>query len=158
MMKKIITALDVAEKFHRATVRDFIARLSVEKNIPWNGQITEDSPVQARIDFGRWIADCECGGAEYVDPNEPIFFCMSCGNVDTGHAARRVIFPQQRAEIEAEVLMRQVKDNARLDPAARALYAKAVDGIPRSWNPGETVKDLKLQHNIAKAMKQQRRS
>ena len=37
-------------------------------------------PVKARIDHERLIADCECNGAEYVDPDDLRFFCHSCGN------------------------------------------------------------------------------
>ena len=36
--------------------------------------------VVARVNLGRLIADCECGGAEMVDPSDLRFFCFSCGN------------------------------------------------------------------------------
>jgi hypothetical protein len=61
--------------------------------IVWRGEFCEEPTVTARVDFGRLIADCECGGAEYVTPKYPWFFCFSCGNAMTGGRARPVIFP-----------------------------------------------------------------
>lgn len=115
-------------------------------------------PVAARIELGQWIADCECGGAEFVDPDEPIFACMSCGNRVDGGLMRPVIFPdpKTREEIERLVLGRPVDDLRGLDDCDRAWMAKAViyieqpDGrhlpLTRSWNPGESVDDLKKEN------------
>lgn len=51
--------------------------------------------VIARIDYGRLIADCECGGAEYVDPDDLRFFCHSCGNVNHKRAFRKIYIPKE---------------------------------------------------------------
>lgn len=140
------------------------------------------SPVVARIWQGQWIADCECRGACFVDPDEPIFFCFSCGNRANGQKPRPVIFPpeMERKEIERLLLERPVDDLAGLTDNERAGLAKpllfkqvehsepSVDhasallmtakgmAVPqkklhqtlpltRSWEPGQTIADLKAE-------------
>lgn len=63
-------------------------------------KIDESRPVQAYINHGRWIAMCECGGAEIVWA-EGLFMCQSCWNSAHKHNFRTVEFPVKRAEIEA---------------------------------------------------------
>jgi hypothetical protein len=98
------TAKDKAteEKFKSVTER--ITVFAVRFNHKFVNDRTAGNPVYARIDYGRWIADCECGGAEMVDPNEPIFFCLSCGNKVTSGRARKVEFPKDRVKIETETM------------------------------------------------------
>jgi hypothetical protein len=141
-------------------------------------------PVVARIWQGQWIADCECNGASFVDPDEPVFFCFSCGNRANGSKPRPVTFPpeEQRLEIERLLLERPVDDLAGLTDLERAGMAKPIlfveveeavepsamhstpsavgDQLPeetkrpgtvrtvplvRSWEPHETVDDLRAQ-------------
>ena len=112
----------------------------------WNGLVDYKHPVYARIDSGRWIGDCECGGAEYVDPDEPIFFCLSCGNVRFKSCARSVIFPRDRQEIERLILARPVRMTGS-NPIERAFRAVPVIGrLGRFYNPGETVEMLRQQN------------
>lgn len=33
----------------------------------------------ARIDAGRWVADCVCGSAQVVTPTDPRMWCVECG-------------------------------------------------------------------------------
>jgi hypothetical protein len=98
------TAKDKAteEKFKSVTERIIV--LATRFNHKFVNDRVAGVPVNARIDWGRWIADCECGGAEYVDPNEPLFFCMSCGNKITSGRARKVIFPKNIDEIETKTM------------------------------------------------------
>jgi hypothetical protein len=118
-------------------------------------------PVKARIWQGQWIADCECNGASFVDPDEPVYFCFSCGNRVNGSKPRPVIFPAtlERLEIERLILERPVDDLAGLTDLERAGMAKAVlhkevslpDGttallpMVRSWEPHESIEDLRAQ-------------
>jgi hypothetical protein len=82
------------------------------------------SPVQARILYGRWMADCpECNGANDVDPNEPVFLCTSCG---WPGMLTRVLFPENSEAIEHELLKRPRPEN-------------------RNWKPGESLLDLELE-------------
>ena len=43
-----------------------------------------------------------------------------------------------------------------LDLASQALRAVQVDGISRSWSPGESVQQLREQHQVAKIAVQKR--
>jgi hypothetical protein len=52
----------------------------------------------ARIDAGRWVADCPCGSAQVVDPADPRMFCVECL---TGWYQLR--FPDDTAAAEQEV-------------------------------------------------------
>lgn len=72
-------------------------------------------PAIARINHGRWDAVCpdpQCSGGEVVDPNDPVFMCLSCGNVANrvnGVARLRPVeFPAQSEQklIEKPLLQR----------------------------------------------------
>lgn len=84
--------------------------------------------VRARVNGGTWIADCVtkgCGGAEFVDPSFPSFFCWGCGNKTNGGNCRPVIFPENREEIEKLLLDRPVETRG-LDELSAAYNAAAV--------------------------------
>lgn len=150
MADKIFRGVEIARFFGHKTYRDWLIRNSLRVGKPWNGKTTTADPVKARIDYGRWIGDCECGGAEYVDPDEPIFYCQTCGNAAHNGFAREVVFPDARDSIEKAVLERKVLHSKPVELGLPDLRVQLVDGIPQSWNPGETVKDLREQHQIAK--------
>lgn len=150
MDEKILTALDVAQRDRCKTVREWIARVALKRSVHWNGKISAGSPVLARIDHGRWLADCECGGAEYVDPNDPIFFCLACGNSAQAGAARLVAFPKDAAEIEMALLARPVEATGS-SAFERAMTARPlVAGLERSWSPGESLAQLRQQNREGK--------
>lgn len=130
-MDKVITAKDLANREGCGSVGERIQKLATRFNRKFVSDRTAGNPVHARIDFGRWIADCECGGAEYVDPDEPIFFCLSCGNAATSGRAREVIFPDDRNKIEKEVMSRKVKLGTGdvIEQQFNAIPAEQ----PRSW-------------------------
>lgn len=118
------------------------------------------TPVTARIWQGQWIAECECGGASFVDPDEPIFFCFGCGNRINDSHPRPVSFPpeMERLEIERLILERPVNDVAGLTDLERAGMAQPVihvqkqgRSVPltRSWSPGESIEDLHEQQDEA---------
>lgn len=71
--------------------------------------------VKARINHGRWIADCPCNGAELVAPGQPMV-CGSCG------ATHKVTFPKNRTAIEEALDRREIRH--------------------QNWQPGETPSDL----------------
>lgn len=101
---KIVTALTIAKRDKCPNVRDWMLKAAhaFKKVIDFNF-VDPAHPVIARLEVGRWIADCSCGGAEYVSPEDPIFFCMSCGNTEYGGAIRPVVFPEKRDVIEKAV-------------------------------------------------------
>lgn len=84
--------------------------------------------VVARVNHNRWIADCECGGAEAVADGFP-FFCFSCHNQRHGGRARLVQFPPDAAAIERALLKRP-------------------DILARNWLPTETLDDLHAQNSV----------
>lgn len=68
--------------------------------------------VMARLNHGRWIGDCglddavrerRCLNAQFVDPDDPRFFCVECFNAANGGRWRPVTWPANRALVEAEL-------------------------------------------------------
>lgn len=112
--------------------------------------------VQAYIHQGAWIAACECGGHEYVDPDEPVFFCWSCLNRMNSSYLRPVEFPADWQAIEFLILQRPVNDlrgTTDLDRATGATPRVVVltdEGefpLVRSWKPGESIDELVRQNS-----------
>jgi len=170
----IITAKDYCRRDRVASVQERIRKL--QRDVQRKKGVTlffdfdkpASRPVRARIELGQWIADCECGGAEFVDPQEPIFACMSCGNRADAGRLRPVQFPapEERKEIERLVLERPVDDLRGLDDLERAHMARAViyieqnDGkhlpLTRSWNPSESIADLRKENEPVERWKRER--
>jgi len=149
---KLINGQSVAQENNCNTYREYIAKLhTINKKRPsWNGVIDSKKIVYARVDFGRWLADCpDCNGAEYVDHDDPFFFCLSCGNKAINGNAYTVIFPSNLDEIEDELLQRPVLDTIGNTDSEKALNAKSLlIGLSRSWVPGETIEDMKKQKKV----------
>jgi hypothetical protein len=118
-------------------------------------------PVYGFIENSQWIARCECGGCEFVDPDDGVFYCFSCCNRAYNSMLRHVVFPDAdtRKEIEQLLLLRPVDDlrgQTDLERAglARALILVQVSEdvalpLTRSWNVGETLDDLHAQQDDA---------
>lgn len=151
-MDKIFSGNDKAKELGYKNYREMIAGLAARRGyVP--GVEIGGTNVFARIDFGRWIADCECGSANYVEPSDPVYFCATCGNAANEGKLRGVTFPENRAEIEAELLKREVLINPKLKPIDRAINARgAIPGLVRSWMPGETTQVLKSQRELLTMM------
>lgn len=86
-------------------------------------------PVYARVSDNRWIADCECGGAEAVDYVDPRFFCLGCFNDAFGNMPRRVIFPADLDEIEDILTARDDPLTRGYTPAEAVLEKPNLAGI-----------------------------
>lgn len=98
----------------------------------------------ARLEAERWIVDCPladprrddrpCAGAQFWTPTDPRFRCCSCGNEAVGGQWLDVIgpMPDQRAEIETELLGRPVREQ-------------------RSWVPGQSVATLRAETELLEA-------
>lgn len=153
MADRILNGADRAKELGFKSYREWIMSLAEQTGYPWDGESWSDSAVYARVDFGRWIADCEMGHASYVDPNDDLFYCYMCGNEPTHGAARHVIFPENRGEIEQELCRREVKlgiglpKNLLVQPTQVAMNSRGVihPMLNRSWVPGETVEMLAIQ-------------
>ncbi len=159
-MTKIFTAKDYAKKRHGVeTVKGRILDMQ-KKHIAKGVRVKVsglDKPkgvsVFAEIYQGAWIAQCdECGGAEFVDHEEPIFFCWGCGNRVNDGNCRPVEFPKDRKNIEKKILERPVRVRFGLDDLSMAEGSFAevsVNGLQlgRTWKPGETLEDLEKQQS-----------
>jgi len=90
--------------------------------------------AQARINHGRWLCDCpdpDCGGSELVTMQDPVFFCLSCGNVKWGGKFLQVDFPGKK-------LLKAILTHLSKRPKV----------INRNWYPHEEPADL-IAENIA---------
>lgn len=152
-MEKILTGSDRAKELGFKSYREWLSTMSRQTGHTWDGKTWSTSAVYARVDFGRWIADCEMGHASYVEPSDDLFWCYMCGNAPANGAARHVIFPQNRKEIEQELLRREVKlavslPKSLLGQATQvAMNSRGKDNpmLGRSWKPGETVESLRAE-------------
>lgn len=149
---KIFTANDIAQERGFPTYLRWTLAIANERKWTMTKK-TSDVLIHARVDFGRWVADCPCGACAYVEPSEPVYFCWGCQNVDVNGDYKTVIFPDNRAEIENELLLREVIENPKLLPSQAALNARPkVAGLVRSWNPDETVDKLQKQREFATSL------
>lgn len=83
----------------------------------------------ARVNGGRWIADCpdpDCGGAEYVSFEDPFLFCHECRNGRVSNQPVRIDLPDAttRARVEAYLGARPVPST-------------------RNWHQEMSVKDIR---------------
>ena len=137
-MDKIFTSKDRANELG---FDSYHALLEYVTNREITHEIDDTDPVYACVDGGRWLARCggSCKGTGYIDPDEPGFFCTSCLNVETSGKLRSVIWPENKAAIEEELLKREaVMPKGMFGTQGAALAS----GLPRAWNPGETIEDL----------------
>lgn len=71
---------------------------------PWDSE----KPARARINHGRWIADCIwCGGGMLTRPDWGVAFCGGCG---ARYHKRYVLFPRDPRSFERPLLVRVRRD------------------------------------------------
>jgi len=62
--------------------------------------IYDGKPLEARIEYARYIVDCpNCHNAEFGFEDK-LFLCSSCKNSDIGGQVRKVKMPKDRKKIE----------------------------------------------------------
>jgi hypothetical protein len=66
--------------------------------------------VYARVDYGRWVADCPCRAGCAVHPEWSKTVCLDCGRV------LRVIVPEDYVQIEDALLERSTDDQRQWAP------------------------------------------
>jgi len=156
----MITAKDLCRRDGCKTHKEWILRRSMllkKKRLldtPFTGEILKKSPIYAEVDWGRWIARCECGGVEYVCKEEKIFYCFSCGNNAQKGKGRKVIFPDEHKieRIEQILEEREVVKKVGTELLSRVLCSKPkIPGLSKTWYKDETLNDLKRQNTLAKA-------
>jgi len=169
-MDRIITARDYCKRDGDKSYKERIKRIyglmqqsrGAYDTPPKLEDKPKGKPVYAEIDWGRWIVKCpDCNGAEDVDPDEPVFYCLTCGNYKNNGYLRPVIFPSkaEREEIEKVLLERPVEEKAAPNELERIVGAKPKKAITkngiavrlsRNWKPNETAADLRRENKAAK--------
>lgn len=119
----ILTANEILkttwEAHNLSTILPQLAKYGVQPETSTTGIL------EAEINHGRWIVKCECNGAEKAW-EEGLFMCLSCLNGAHKHQYRKVVFPEQRVDIESVLLCRPIPN--------------------RNWHPGEIVDQLKAEN------------
>lgn len=151
----IITLENLVERDHRRDVRDWILWMC-EKSIAagkircrWDGQSVQGDPIQAFVNSGRWLARCkECKTPIYVSWRISVLYCPECSNGGSV-SAWPVEFPENRQEIEAELMKRAVVSSLGVplrNEIELALHSRPlVPGLGRDWLPGESVEQLRAE-------------
>ena len=106
-------------------------------------------PIKAFIDTGRWGAQCECGGAEYVEFDDPVFWCFNCGNVVAGGKLRPVQFPSAAdvEEIELLLIERPISVHKGLTKTTKVFNSQPLGNLKREWHPDkDTIEKLKKEN------------
>lgn len=151
-MNRLITAKDIATRDSQPSVREWIRITSIQFKMKGTLKTTFDGsvagkPVYALVSNGRWLAMCDqpgCRGSEYVDPEEKVFYCLSCGNGNNSKG-RPVIFPPNYAELEAALLERVMMPVGHGDVITQTFNARPLNPhLRRDWAPSE----LKGNQNI----------
>jgi hypothetical protein len=138
----VVTAKYMAEISKDETVYNRICRLAQLSGFAAPKMEVKGDAVAARIDRSRWLADCECGGAEYVDPAHPVFFCCNCGNESNGGFLRPVDFPRDetRAALESLIISRPVTLRGGSTVPQRLMLAQeSIEHLQRQWDAGESL-------------------
>ena len=133
---KILERKDLVHANHPGTVREQAERAARKWEVALDDWTPTGEPVVAFVNAGRWCGRCECGGAEYLNVHEPVFWCCSCFNIANDHRPRPVEFPDEdtRDRVAAVLLHRQ----GPVLPGGPS---------PRNWHPHhETVEDLVRQN------------
>lgn len=154
-MDYIVSAKHICDRDRAPNLKAWnylVARRLRGLRTPYTGQVS-GLGVTAIIENGRWIAGCiapNCNGYEYVRPDEPIFYCFSCGNAANDGHARPVVFPENWQDIEAALLVRPIM-LPPLDTELNALInARAINpNVSRWWAPPTTLDDLLNQNREA---------
>jgi len=128
---RLLTSFDMYKKLgvgrSVVTAREAIRRWRVRHAAEGNEEYAEpmttnDTPIQAIVNHGRWMILCECRNGVNVPPrNTPNHeaVCPACGTIWT-----QVVFPPEAAEIESALAERKFRHT-------------------QSWMPGETPDQLR---------------
>jgi hypothetical protein len=143
-LTEILTGTIVAQEKgftnHRNMIKGIYDTLNRQGSlvIDFVEEIDTGNFVQARVDHGRWGANCECGGAEYVDPDDPVFYCFSCGNASANGKLRPVQFPSNKEDIELILLERPMSVHKGITKSSINLNSRPLKNVARNWDPEDS--------------------
>lgn len=107
--------------------------MQIRASLGLPAQLTRSSvAVPAHVSDGRWVFDCPCGSAGLASHEWATGICIDCGTI---HA---VAFPAQRADVEAELLARPVRN--------RHFFPHAPDALKRGLPAGETLASIRREN------------
>jgi hypothetical protein len=85
--------------------------LRFTKLVPVTMEVHPTQEVAARVNEGRWIADCPfCGGAQFTSPEDRRFLCADCGNAKIDGKWMRVAWPTAPDAIEDVLIVRPTEN------------------------------------------------
>lgn len=94
---------------------------------PWDSP----TPTKARVNHGRWIADCVwCGTGMLTRPEWGVAYCGECG---ARYRVGRVIFPADVRGLERALLVRVRRDQ-------------------QNWDDRQTIDDLELENRMPEVL------
>jgi len=109
--------------------------LRLQRRIDTPAGVLLGQRTYARIDGGRWVADCPCGSAQVVTPADPRIACPECG-----YGWVVVVFPEDPAAAEAEVAELLPSERFWWHPDDAAAWNRPPEEAPPAeplWRPDE---------------------
>ena len=119
--------------FRAQAERDPTVRMLPELPVP--DKTVKTPYAVARVDLGRWVADCPspiCWSAQEVSREDRRYFCPGCCNAYVHGAFVNVMWPEDEQEIERLLMARPYEMN-------------------RFWHPYDTIELLRKEnreHNV----------
>lgn len=137
-MDKIFDGNDRAKELNFPDYRAMFVSFAQRNGKRWNGKIDNLQTVSAFVADGRWLVTCPiCTEPAYATPADPIHFCAMCGNEYIKGNVARVVFPENREQVEAALLKRK----AHAPAGIQKTVALPDDGQQRrEWHPGDKLK------------------
>lgn len=91
-----------------------------------------DTEAWARVNYGQWIIDCPfCNSAILADSDDLRFFCVECSSAENGHRWVDVIWPENAAAIEHELMQRRNEANRNWYPEESIVRLQAENLLER---------------------------
>lgn len=112
--------------------------------LPNDGHVATGNPMQAFINKGRWLVQCDlrhpqrpvCNSAEFAHRDDRRFFCSDCGNAAVEGAWRPVVWPKLADEIERLLEVRDSRDAQTWNPLIAVGTLAAQNEAARLRRPG----------------------
>lgn len=159
-MQKIFSGDDRARELGFKSYREFVEKMAARSGFVFDSTIAIGNPLNAFITYGRWAATCECGESYYVSPTDTIGYCYGgCGNAVLGGLSRSILFPDNRDEIEAELLKRELNGSQVAFDRLGTQHALKTGlfqprGAPRNWD-GQSLDEMQAEHEKVKEIREE---